>query len=118
VIALLLAYLLLPVSVALWVVWRAARVRVFAERAVLSLRAAGFTAVTWRVSRIDLAAGQLVTTVDLTHAQRRLTTDECESLLWELPCCVVGQHSFSWRQGIAPCPYCGAPVPASDKAAH
>jgi hypothetical protein len=22
-------------------------------------------------------------------------------------CCVTGQHSFSWRQGLAACRYCG-----------
>jgi hypothetical protein len=28
----------------------------------------------------------------------------------KLDCCVQGHHSFSWRQGIEACRYCGEPV--------
>ncbi len=30
-----------------------------------------------------------------------------------MQCCIDGDHSFSWRQGIEPCRYCGAPVPVA-----
>lgn len=26
-----------------------------------------------------------------------------------LSCCIDGDHSFSWRQGLEPCRYCGEP---------